>query len=48
MKIGTITAKSTKLSIYNLHLQVKQLIDEKGPEKRYMIISLGNLNVSGI
>ncbi len=48
MKIGTITAKSTRLSIYNLHLQVKQLINEKGSENRYMIISLGNLNVSGI
>ncbi len=48
MKIGTITAKNTKLSIYNLHLQIKQLIKEEDFESGYMIISLGNLNVSGI
>lgn len=48
LKIGTILAKNTKLSIYNLHIQSKQLVDTRAKKPRYMTISLGNLNISGI
>lgn len=44
-KIGTITSKSTSLSIYNLHLQ---FIGSLGGENMKTILTIGNLNTSGI
>ncbi|MEZ7892013.1 MAG: hypothetical protein QMC67_09700 [Candidatus Wallbacteria bacterium] len=50
LKIGTITAKETKISIYNLHLQVQMVVtDDRDPEKsKFLTVSLGNLNTAGI
>lgn len=44
-KIGKITSKSTELSIYNLHLQ---FIGTLSCENKRIIVSIGNLNTSGI
>lgn len=44
-KIGKITAKSTELSIYNLHVQY---LGKLGKSEGKTIITLGNLNTSGI
>ena len=46
-KIGKITAKSTTLSIYNLHIQY--IGGVKGDDEKTLVtLSLGNLNTSGI
>jgi hypothetical protein len=44
-KIGNIMAKQTNLTVYNLHLQYKGVL---GQDKYKTIVSLGNLNTSGI
>lgn len=44
-EIGNIVSKSTSLSIYNLHLQY---IGSLSNENRKIIITIGNLNTSGI
>lgn len=47
-KVGTIKVKETSLDIFNMHLQAK--LDLKVDHKEYSIyvVSLGNLNTSGI
>jgi hypothetical protein len=48
LKIGSITAKNTPLDIYNLHIQaLVSLVIDKHRYKNF-IITLGNLNTSGI
>ncbi len=44
-KIGDITSKKTLLTVYNLHLQYQ---GSMGNDKFNTVISLGNLNASGI
>lgn len=48
LKIGSITVKNTPLDIYNLHIQaLLSLVIDKHQYSRF-IITLGNLNTSGI
>lgn len=48
LKIGSITVKNTPLDIYNLHIQaLLSLAIEKHQYSKF-IITLGNLNTSGI
>ncbi len=47
-KIGTLTAKETKLDIFNMHLQAKLSIKVEHQDYGIYIITLGNLNTSGI
>jgi hypothetical protein len=48
LKIGSITAKSTNLDIYNLHIQAKILLGTDKHAYKEFMITLGNLNTAGI
>ena len=50
LKVGTITAKETKLSIFNLHLQIMMIVsDDRDQDKvKFFTISVGNLNTADI
>jgi hypothetical protein len=50
LQFGTIQSKQTRISIYNLHIQITlRLRDDEDPDKNRLItVSLGNLNTTGI
>lgn len=48
LKVGKITAKDTKLDVFNLHIQAKLDINVDHHQYSTYIITLGNLNTSGI
>lgn len=47
-KVGVLTAKENKLDVFNLHLQVKLDIKIGHQEYSTYVVTLGNLNTSGI
>jgi hypothetical protein len=48
LKIGSITAKNTSLDIYNLHIQAITQLNIDKQHYNNFVITLGNLNTSGI
>ena len=48
LKIGMIQSKSTKLNVYNVHIQVSIIREDDEGGKKAITISLGNLNTTGI
>ena len=47
-KVGAIKAKETVVEIFNLHLQAKLGLKVEHHEYSIYVVSLGNLNTSGI